>query len=237
MPAPRLAIMQPYLFPYIGYFHLIDASSRFIFYDDVNFITRRGWINRNRILVGGRDHVFSVPVSHASQRVRINETRLAIDDRWRNKFACTLSNAYRKAPYFAAVEPMVTSVLAADCATISELAIRSIVAVLDYLRVPFCWTTSTVCSPHSHDFGRANRLIAIVREQGFDRYVNTIGGEALYDKAYFASHGVELSFVRSMAIEYRQFGQPFVPSLSIIDMLMFNSPTVVRGFIKQYTLN
>jgi hypothetical protein len=235
--APRLAIMQPYLFPYLGYFQLIDASSRFIFYDDVHYITSRGWINRNRILVNGRDFLFSAPVTHASHRALINETTLAIDDRWRGKFKRTLESAYRRAPHFAEVEPLVTAVLAAGHDDVSELAIHSITAVLDYLQLPFAHTRSSICAPDTRGLGRAERLFAIIRSEGYSRYVNSAGGEGLYSKAEFAAQGIELRFLHSGEIGYRQFSDPFVAGLSIIDVLMFNAPSVVRGFMKQYTLD
>ena len=233
---PRLAIMQPYIFPYIGYFQLIDAASLFIFYDDVQYITNKSWINRNRILINGHDFIFSVPVANASQTALINETALAIDDRWRNKFQRTIINAYKKAPYFGQIESIITSVLDEYHCNVSELAVSSVLAVLRYLQVPFKYKVSSECSPTSRNLGRTERLVDITKSEGYSCYVNAAGGEKLYSKEYFATRGIEMHFLQGASIHYQQFSNPFVPSLSIIDVLMFNEPSVVRGFMKQYTL-
>jgi WbqC-like protein family/Acetyltransferase (GNAT) family len=231
----RMAIMQPYLFPYIGYFHLIAASHRYVFYDDVNFITR-GWINRNRILVDGKDYLFTVPVSKASQNRLIMETPIAIDKAWKDKFARTIAQAYRRAPYFEAVAPLVTEVFAPDHASIGDLAINSITSVCQYLGIEFNWTRSSVCSPHTKGIDRADRLIEIVKSEGYHRYVNAPGGMELYTKEYFKAHDVELGFVESKPVEYTQFSNTFVPALSIIDVLMFNDPSTIRALFKKYAI-
>jgi hypothetical protein len=95
----KLAIMQPYIFPYIGYFQLIKAVDKFVIYDDVNFINR-GWINRNRILVNGKDSLFTIPLKEASQNKLINDIDVNWDDAWKSKWLKTLEQSYKKAPIF-----------------------------------------------------------------------------------------------------------------------------------------
>lgn len=231
----RIAIMQPYVFPHLGYFHLIDATNLFVFYDDVNYITR-GWINRNRILLNGKAFTFTVPVAKASQNKLINETASVIDDSWREKIKRTLAQAYRKAPYFPQVEPVVTSVFSESYRSVSELAINSIVQTYTYLDIPFNYTTSSTCSPETKGMDKADRLIAIAKINGYKRYVNTPGGMSLYSKDYFKRNGIDLAFVKSESIEYKQQTNEFVPSLSIIDALMFNDPNTIAKFIKMYKL-
>jgi len=231
----RIAIMQPYIFPYIGYFHLITSSCLFVFYDDVNYITR-GWINRNRILINNADSLFTVPVSKASQNQLINSTCPAIDDAWRRKFCRTITHAYRKAPYFSKAEPVVSEVFLADYNSIADLAINSIINVYNYLNIPFRYTRSSICAPDTMGMDKADRLITITKREGFARYVNAPGGIKLYDKQYFARRNVELSFVKSQSIHYKQFADYFVPALSIIDVLMFNSPQDVVKMFGRYTL-
>lgn len=231
----RIAIMQPYVFPYLGYFHLIEASNLFVFYDDVNYITR-GWINRNRILLNGKDFLFTIPVSKASQNKLINENTLAINDIWLDKIKRTLSQAYRKAPFFQQVEPLIMSVLSENHRGISDLAICSVVKIYEYLGIPFNYTKSSDCSPETRGLDKADRLIEIVKKQGYKRYVNAPGGVNLYTKEYFEANGVELSFVKSMPIQYTQYSNTFVPWLSIIDILMFNEQTAIKRFLKSYQL-
>ena len=230
-----IAIMQPYVFPYLGYFHLIEASDLFVFYDDVNYI-KGGWINRNRILLNGKDLLFTIPISKASQNKLINETTLAIDDSWRDKFNRTIVQAYQKAPHFPQVAPLITSVFAKSYCSVSDLAISSVISTYKYLGMPFNYTKSSVCSPETKGIDKADRLIEIAKCQGYKRYVNAPGGINLYTKEYFGANGVELGFVNSEPIQYEQFSNVFVPSLSIIDVLMFNEPMAIKNFLRNYTV-
>lgn len=232
----RMAIMQPYVFPYVGYFHLAQASDLFVFYDDVQYTTR-GWINRNRILLNGTDYLFTVPVAGASQSRIICETMQACDAAWTEKFYRTLQHAYRKAPQFTRVMEPVMAAFSTPCGSIADLAIRSIEAVHDYLGLPFRCARSSVCAPETRGLERADRLIEITRTLGYAAYVNAPGGATLYDKGYFASRGVELGFVESGEISYRQYAPDgFVPSLSIIDVLMFNDIPTVRDLLRRYRI-
>jgi hypothetical protein len=233
--AGRLSIMQPYIFPYIGYFHLIQATEKIVFYDDVNYI-KRGWINRNRILLNGKDHVFTIPVSKASQNKQIREIEIAIDEKFRTKFVSTLLNAYKKAPFYKEVITVVEKVLEAPAENISELAITSICSVYDYLGKNINWTESSSCCAETIEEKKGDRLIAISKNLGYDKYVNSIGGMELYVKDDFAAKGVNLSFVKSKPIAYDQGLAEFIPNLSIIDILMFNPPEKVWGFFHEFEL-
>ncbi|MBC2694524.1 MAG: WbqC family protein [Desulfobacteraceae bacterium] len=141
-----VAIMQPYLFPYIGYFHLIEASSIFVFYDDVYYI-KSGWINRNRILNQDRDCLFTVPISKVSSNKLINETLPILDKKWKKKFYKKLIQNYKKAPFFSDVCEVITSVFEKKYTDITDLAIESILAVYMYLGIEFNYTKSSICSP------------------------------------------------------------------------------------------
>ena len=231
----RISIMQPYVFPYIGYFHLIQSSDFFVFYDDVNFI-KKGWINRNRILLDNSDFLFSVPVSKASQNVAINQIELAINDHWRSKFYKTLERAYVKAPVYDDVFPLIKSVFDREHKYISDLAISSISSVYSYLDISFEFARSSIFSPETKGLDKADRLIEIVKKLGGDQYVNTEGGRDLYSENYFKESGVELYFLSSSEIEYRQFINAFTPSLSIIDVLMFNKSSTIKTLLTQYEL-
>lgn len=232
----KIAIMQPYIFPNIGYFHLIDASDVFVFYDDVHYI-KRGWINRNRILLNGKDYLFSVPVSRSSQNRLINETLLSNDREWNAKFTKTLTHSYQNAPFFASTMEVVTAVFSTDYCNISDMAIDSIARVCDYLEMEFNYTRSSVCLPEPREIDKADRLIEITKRQGSKHYVNAAGGVELYTKDYFLDHGVELTFIQSKPVEYEQYENEFVPGLSIIDVMMFNSVETTRGFIARYKVN
>ncbi|RYF78205.1 MAG: hypothetical protein EOO39_02060, partial [Cytophagaceae bacterium] len=114
-----LAIMQPYVLPYIGYIQLLNAVDTFVFYDDVAFINR-GWVNRNRLLVNGKDHLFTIPLKDASQNKAIREIELANDSKWRGKLLKTIEQSYRKAPQYGVVMPMTERIINFQADTIAD---------------------------------------------------------------------------------------------------------------------
>jgi hypothetical protein len=220
----KLGIMQPYLFPYIGYFQLMHAVDRFVVYDDVTFI-KQGWINRNRILINGEASFFSVPIKHASSFTSIRDTRIDDDAqhrRWVAKLLKTFDNAYRRAPEFPHVFPMVEAVLARAATHVAELAVDSLRVVADYLDIRTPWVeTSTIYG--NSDLKGEDRVLDICRVEQASAYINPAGGVELYSRERFAAEGVALGFLKPRPIEYSQFKGPFVPWLSIVDVLMFNS--------------
>ena len=230
-----IAIMQPYIFPYIGYFQLIHAADKFVFYDDVNYINR-GWINRNRILLNQKEYLFSVPLSKASQNRLINEIETSIDDKFIAGFLNTLQQAYKKAPHYADVKRIIEIVFAKNNLLISSLAINSVNEVCSYLGIDKEFQLSSAIYGQSKELKKADRLIKICLEAGDTKYVNAYGGSEIYTKEYFDERGVQLSFLKSESVVYDQKNEAFTPWLSIIDVLMFNSPEQVRNLLSQYTL-
>jgi hypothetical protein len=230
-----IAIMQPYTFPYIGYFQLIHASDVFVFYDDVNFINR-GWINRNRILLNGKDHLFTIPCSDASQNKLINEVALQDDEKAIQKLLSTFKQAYSKAPYFKDVYSMLEDTLLAGSKTIAALAIKSVTNICKYLELE---RTLKISSEEydNRELKKADRLIDICHREGITHYINAAGGKEIYTKEYFGERGISLNFLNSVKQEYKQFNNPFVPWLSVIDVLMFNTKEdIVDRILPAYTL-
>jgi hypothetical protein len=233
----KLAIMQPYLFPYLGYFQLIHAVDTFVVYDDVAFI-KQGWINRNRILINGQPSYFTVPVKHASSFALIRDT--VVDDdpknaRWVEKTLKTIEIAYRRAPEFGRVFPRVEAVLSSPTRRVAELAAASIKAAMQLLDLRTEWVESSARYGNAHLRGE-DRVLAICRAQGATDYVNVAGGRELYSHERFAAEGISLHFVQARSVQYRQFQGPFVPWLSIIDVLMFNTQAIARDLVTQYDL-
>jgi len=223
----KLSIMQPYVFPYIGFFHLIEATDKIVFYDDVNYI-KRGWINRNRILLNNSDFLFTIPVEKASQNKLINEVRPLIDSTFTNKFFAQIETAYKKAPYYKSVVEILKTVFSEQYDDVSDLAIKSITSVYQYLNKDINWTKSSIASPETKGMEKADRLIQINKNLDCQNYINAIGGQELYSKEYFNSKGIKLNFVKSQKVEYKQFDNDFVPWLSIIDILMFNDKKAMK---------
>lgn len=227
--------MQPYLFPYIGYFQMINAADVFVFYDDVNFI-KGGWINRNRMLMAGSDKLFTVPLKDASSFKLIKEIEINTEVPAYSKMLTTIVQSYKKSPFFSEVFPIMESVFRSPSSTIGDLAILSIEAVNEYLGITTVLKRSSVDFADTKGLERAERLIAICKQTGAEKYINAVGGQELYTKEYFASNGIELKFIKSESLDYKQFDNEFVPWLSIIDVLMFNSVEEIKVFLNKYLL-
>jgi hypothetical protein len=230
----KIAIMQPYIFPYIGYFQLMNAVDTFVVLDDVNYINR-GWINRNKILLNDKEHLFTLPVKSASQNKLINEVEIAADAQWVNKFLKTLRAAYQKAPFGATVFPLIEEILQAPYSKISELLNFSFQKINGYLNIG----TSIIATSSVFDVGNEtgqNRILKICKSANASHYVNPIGGQAIYSKDLFASNGIHLNFIKPRPLEYKQFNGQFIPWLSIIDVMMFNPPEKIREWLNEYDL-
>lgn len=233
----KIAIMQPYIFPYIGYFQLINAVDKFVFYDDVNYI-KGGWINRNQILLNGNKNLFTVPLKNASSFQTINETLIHTELylKWKKKFLKSLEQSYKKAPFFDFVYPLIHQVLETNHTTIADLCIDSIKQVYNYLALEVVFETSSEKYPETKGMEKAERLIKICRTNQANTYINPIGGKELYQKETFKENGIDLFFIENQLMPYPQFNNDFVPGLSIIDVLMFNSKEDIKKMLNQYQL-
>lgn len=233
----KVAIMQPYLFPYIGYFQLIAAVDKFVVYDDVNFI-KGGWINRNNILVNKKSTLFTVPLDNSSSFLLINETKINLKfyTIWKIKFLRTIEQSYKKAPFFNEVYSLIANVLDNyEGDLISKLAVNSIRSVCEYLKIQ----TEIIPTSETYNnkiFSGQERVLDICSIENATDYINPIGGLQLYSKESFQEHEVILNFIKSLPIEYKQFNNEFIPWLSIIDVLMFNSVDEVKIMLDKYEL-
>jgi len=214
----RVGIMQPYFFPYIGYFQLIHAVDRFVIYDDVNYINR-GWINRNSILGPQGPQRITLQLSGASQNKLIGEIRVGDN---RSKLLKTVEQCYRRAPCFDQVFPVVRDCLECGEISLSLFLEHAIRRVCDYIGVATDILVSSQVEKDSSLKGQ-EKIIALCKSQDADIYVNAIGGRDLYDEKRFEEEGMELRFLQTGAVTYAQFSDTFYPNLSIIDVMMFNS--------------
>ncbi|MDD2702127.1 MAG: WbqC family protein [Sideroxydans sp.] len=225
---PVVAIMQPYFLPYIGYFQLIAAADRFVVYDNIKY-TKKGWINRNRLLLNGQDALFSLPLKKDNDSLDVCERELAADFN-RAKLLNQFRGAYRSAPYFEQTLPLIEGIVNHADGNLFGYIHHAISRVCQHLAI----ATPIEISSHidiDHSLKAQDKVLAICQALGADTYVNAIGGMELYSREDFQARGITLKFIRSMPFEYPQFGGTFVPWLSILDVMMFNSPAHVHDVI------
>lgn len=233
----KVAIMQPYLFPYIGYFQLINSVDAFVIYDNIQF-SKKGWINRNRILVNGTDAYITLPLKKDSDYLNVVERQLSED--WpqeRKKMLNRITESYRKAPQFTAVYPLIEEAVLYEEKNLFRYILNSLQVINRYLEI----STPLVVSSSveiDHSLKAEKKVIALCRELKADTYINPIGGVDLYDKAEFKKEGIDLQFLKANAIPYPQLKNDFVPFLSIIDVMMFNDRESLKRIIgEEFTLN
>ena len=230
-----LAIMQPYLFPYIGYWQLINAVDTFVIYDNIQF-SKRGWFHRNNILVQGKKTLFSIPLKKDSDTLDVVE-RFVSDEAQKqvNKVLAQIQNSYNKAPYFKDVFPLVESIFLYDEKNLFRYVHNSIIQLCEYLDI----NTQIIISSTidiNHNLKSQDKVIALNKAMGSTQYINPIGGTELYDVGKFQNENIHLNFLKSEVPEYRQFKEEFIPYLSIIDILMFNSKEEVKRMLEKYEL-
>lgn len=228
----KVALMQPYLFPYIGYFQLMAAVDLFVLYDDVQWI-KGGWIHRNRILSRGEPKYLTFPIAPAPFPSRICDRRLGDSiPAFRAEATRLLADSYRGAPQLAAGLALFESCLVhaeseRDFVAFAEHALRT---CADFLGITTPMIRSSAL-PQTPGLSGQDRVLDIVQAAGGSVYINSIGGRALYDAPSFAARGIELQFLQAMPAPYPQFGEAFVPSLSIIDVVMFNSKARIKELL------
>lgn len=225
----KISIMQPYIFPYIGYFQLIRDADLFVVFDDVNFRTR-SWINRNRILLNNTDYLFSLHLSKASSSKKINEIQIGDN---KETLVKTFRQAYSNAPYYSKVMPLIEDLTSCSEKQLAIYLMQQLETIAQYLGLHTRFIlSSAICK--NNDLRSQDKILAICDALGANIYTNAIGGQHLYAELDFAKMGVDLKFIQSDYIEYQQFGAEFVPWLSIIDVLMFNSTTQIRTMLDAY---
>ncbi len=230
----KIGVMQPYFFPYIGYFQLLNMVDRYVVYDNIKFSNIK-WGFRNRILINGKASYFRVKAIKASQNKAFNEIEVSSDIESKKKNIRALECAYKNAPCFSTVMPKLEQFLLSDYDNLAECNIASNRLVCDYLGIK-----TEILRFSELDCDKAltkqYRIYDVCHVLGGDEYINSIGGTHLYDFEEFRRNGIELAFLKTDDITYPQFGGAFVPNLSIIDVMMFNSVSEIRDMMERYTL-
>ena len=226
----KVAIMQPYFMPYIGYFQLINSVDKFVVYDNIQY-TKKGWINRNRILVNGTDEYITLPLKKDSDFLDINRRELSDDCiNEKSKILRKLKSSYSKAPQFENVFPVLTDIFNCASKNLFDFIFNSLQVLTDYLGIK----TELIISsgvPVDHGLKSQEKVLAICNSLGAEKYINPIGGLDLYSGHAFRTRGVDLLFIKSRDLKYPQFNNEFVSWLSIIDIMMFNSKDTISRYL------
>lgn len=237
-PAPavnKIAIMQPYFLPYLGYFQLIKAVNVFVVYDNIKY-TKKGWINRNRILLNGKDILFTIPLAASSDFLPVNEKYLARDyDTRKEHMLAKIHHAYRKAPYCKNIFPVIEQIFNDSSRNLFDFVFNSIQKIVELLNIPTQLVVSSTL-PVDHERKGIHKVIAICNNLQADTYINPIGGITLYTGKEFKEGGINLYFHNMEVVPYHQAAHPFISHLSIIDILMYNSLERVNEMLDQYKL-
>jgi len=243
----KAGIMQPYFFPYIGYFQLIKAVDTFVMYDLVAF-RKRSWITRNRILDKGKNQPIYIhmPVEGKSSFKTINQVQLVQESKWKKNLLNLVYYNYKRAPFFSETYSLIEDCLNFQANTINGFNMYSVSKICDVLDIK-----TPILTSHSSFTGieeklpkivanvsemKSKRVLEICKVLGVATYVNPIGGTELYNKAYFIKNKLDLEFVQTQPFSYRQFNDDYIPYLSIIDVLMHNNKQNTKQLINAYKL-
>jgi hypothetical protein len=231
----KVGIMQPYFFPYIGYFQLIKSVDEFVIYDNIQY-TKKGWINRNRILSNGQDKLITLPIKKDSDYLNVMDRKLSESwDKDRVKMLNGINTLYHKAPFFNETYNLIQECLLDNEENLFTFILNSLTRINAYIGV----TTPMILSSTvdiDHSLKSQDKVLAICKARNATTYINAIGGIELYSKDEFKKHNIQLNFIKSGPINYKQFNNEFVPWLSIVDVMMFNSKETIEQYLNSYTL-
>ena len=227
--------MQPYFFPYIGYFQLINSVDRFIFFDDVQYI-RHGWINRNRILKPDEGtQYFAGSLQKHSQKTIIKDIRLQEDDVWKTKIFGQLDHYKKRAEFYTQTIGLLKECLNTKETSITRFNGHCLRVVFEFLGIPFkVEISSEMDFDYSKVTGPGEWALRICEQLKADEYTNPLGGKELFNRNQFEGANIKLSFLSSVLTPYSQKRQNFEEGLSIIDVLMFNGPEETRKMVDKF---
>lgn len=227
----KISIMQPYFFPYIGYFQLIKVVDKFVIYDDVNFI-KRGWINRNRILSNHNGLLITLKIEKSSTSRLINEHMIFQDNK---NLTETIRRAYSKSTNFVEAFSLIRKIFENSERNLSSFLEFSINEICNYLEIDTEIVVSSKLRKNNNLRGE-EKIVEICKVLNANMYINPIGGKDLYSRERFKREGIDLCFLKTKDFKYKQYKEEFIPSLSIIDLMMFNSKDKISKFLDHFEL-
>ena len=227
----RIAIMQPYFLPYIGYFQLIQSVDKFVIYDNIKY-TKKGWINRNRYILNGKSKTFTIPIKKGSDFLNINQR--SVSDKFdRNKFLRQFLSAYSELDNTELIMKLLNKIIKFEDINLFNYILHSLKIVTNHLNI----STKIIISSSldiNHEIKGSKKVIEICKALKAKTYINAIGGKDLYHTKEFYDEGINLLFLKTKDYQYQQFDYKFIKDLSIIDVMMFNNDEQVKKLISSY---
>ncbi len=229
-----ICIMQPYFFPYLGYYQLVSNTNIFIFYNDVNFV-ERGWINRNYILMNKQKGLITIPLKKASSNKKINEIEILSDKKIFNKILRTIELNYSSAPNFKQGFVILKEIFDKGSNTIDQLAITSIDSVFKYLDLPFDYELSSNID-YDRTSTKVDKIVEISKNYNVDTIYFPPGSTSLYSDRDFSRRGLKSKVIHPVFKEYSQRlpNDQFIPGLSMLDLIMNNDKNKLLGMLQSF---
>ena len=235
----KIAIMQPYAFPYIGYFQLINHVDNWVVFDDTQYISK-GWINRNKILHPDEKKAwqyFTIPVKKHSRECRIKDVEINDNHRWREEFIGKLTSYKKKAPFYTETVEFISDCISFKCSTLSELVVHTLKMTCSYLGIPFDYSIFLQMEINTNHVMHAGQWALEIADVKYaDEYVNPPSGYDIFDENEFKKRNIELRFLKPHLTPYVQRRGCFVPGLSIVDVMMWNDNNTIIEMLNDYEI-
>ncbi|MFT5635030.1 MAG: hypothetical protein ACI89T_000461 [Cognaticolwellia sp.] len=231
--------MQPYIFPYLGYYQLIHHTDKWVVFDDIQF-SSKSWVNRNRILHPEQNKAwqyFTIPIKKHSLSTKINELDINYQLAWKEQILGKLSHYKNRAPFYRQTINLINEVFDTSPCKLNNLLVNALKITCNYLDIDFNYQLfselnfdeSVISSP-------GDWALHISKKLNASEYINPPGGYSIFSEQSFLNKNIKLSFLTSDLPDYNQNRKPSIPALSIIDVMMWNSVTDIKNMLKQYKL-
>lgn len=232
----KVGIMQPYFIPYLGYFQLINAVDKFVIYDNIKY-TKKGWINRNRLLINGKDEYITLQLKKDSDYLNVDQRVLAdAFEEEKNKLLRKIDQAYKKAPMYQDVMAILQEIMNFEEKNLFQFILNAIKIINQYLNIQTPIVISSQINIDHQNLKAQDKVLAICKALSGTAYINLIGGVELYNREDFFKESISLHFLKTKAIPYLQFNNDFIPFLSIIDIMFFNDKATISRLLQEYDI-
>lgn len=232
----KIGIMQPYFLPYIGYFQLIEMVDEFVIYDNIEF-SKASWIRRNRMLQNGKDVFFTLPIKKDSDFLDVDQRYLVDNfEMEAGKLLRRIESNYSKAPYYEEFYPVLKKIIFCEERNLFDYILNSVIGIKEYLDIQTPIKILSKLGKDIHQLKAQDKVIGACKALRATHYINSSGGTHLYNSKSFQDENIELLYYRANHIEYSQFNHKFIPSLSVLDIGMFNDVTKIREYLNDYQI-